>query len=216
MTPLLVLLAFIATFFQQSKACPEFLRHKTQIASPTFLESNGIPVHRCVQHEGEFMITFPFGYHSGYNLGFNCAESVNFALSSWIDIGRQAKPCKCITDSVTIDMDIFDPISSTIHDTNTVPSPSPRTKAVSTTNPIKKLKKTPTTFSIRLMQDTVSGDRIKGAPTHLGPCYCSHASFVLVSIRQISKRRKAGWLTDFVLNRYLKRISINYTMGNGL
>ncbi|SAM03995.1 hypothetical protein [Absidia glauca] len=144
------------TFFQQSKACPEFLRHKTQIASPTFLESNGIPVHRCVQHEGEFMITFPFGYHSGYNLGFNCAESVNFALSSWIDIGRQAKPCKCITDSVTIDMDIFDPISNTLddNDTDALPSPSPRATTVSTTDSPKKLKKTPTTISIRLMQDT--------------------------------------------------------------
>ncbi|SAM03731.1 hypothetical protein [Absidia glauca] len=101
------------TFFQQSRACPEFLRHKTQIASPHFLANNGIPVHRCVQHEGEFMITFPFGYHSGYNLGFNCAESVNFALSSWLDIGRQAKPCLCIADSVTIDMTLFDTIHST-------------------------------------------------------------------------------------------------------
>ncbi|KAI8339207.1 JmjC domain, hydroxylase-domain-containing protein [Chlamydoabsidia padenii] len=100
------------TFFQQSKSCPEFLRHKTQIASPHFLANNGIPVHRCVQHEGEFMITFPFGYHSGYNLGFNCAESINFALHSWLDIGRKAKHCQCISDSVTIDMTIFDAIDS--------------------------------------------------------------------------------------------------------
>ncbi|ORZ24061.1 JmjC domain, hydroxylase-domain-containing protein [Absidia repens] len=103
------------TFFQQSKACSEFLRHKTQIASPHFLANSGIPVHRCVQHEGEFMITFPFGYHSGYNLGFNCAESVNFALSSWLDIGRQAKSCKCISDSVTIDMTIFNAMDSSTH-----------------------------------------------------------------------------------------------------
>ncbi|CAO3594056.1 unnamed protein product [Absidia cylindrospora] len=103
------------TFFQQSKACSEFLRHKTQIASPHFLANSGIPVHRCVQHEGEFMITFPFGYHSGYNLGFNCAESVNFALSSWLDIGRRAKSCKCISDSVTIDMTIFDAMDSNTH-----------------------------------------------------------------------------------------------------
>ncbi|ORX54139.1 JmjC-domain-containing protein [Hesseltinella vesiculosa] len=96
------------TFFQQSKACPEFLRHKTHLASPSYLANNGIPVHRCVQHQGEFMITFPFGYHSGYNLGLNCAESVNFALKSWVDIGRQAKACHCITDSVVIDMSVFD------------------------------------------------------------------------------------------------------------
>ncbi|KAI8068443.1 JmjC domain, hydroxylase-domain-containing protein [Gongronella butleri] len=99
------------TFFQQSKKCPEFLRHKTHLASPSFLANNGVPVHRCVQHEGEFMITFPFGYHSGYNLGFNCAESVNFALSSWVDIGKRAKACHCISDSVTIDMSIFDELA---------------------------------------------------------------------------------------------------------
>ncbi|ORZ14224.1 JmjC domain, hydroxylase-domain-containing protein [Absidia repens] len=151
------------TFFQQSKACPEFLRHKTQIASPSFLANNGIPVHRCVQHEGEFMITFPFGYHSGYNLGFNCAESVNFALSSWLDIGRQAKPCKCITDSVTIDMAIFDAISSTSssldrHQRSTPspsPSPSSSPRTSTTTNAtMKKKRKSPNTISIRMMQDT--------------------------------------------------------------
>ncbi|KAK9761290.1 hypothetical protein K7432_013920 [Basidiobolus ranarum] len=55
------------------------------------------------------MITFPHGYHSGYNLGYNCAESVNFALENWVEIGKKAKPCKCIGDAVTIDVaSIFD------------------------------------------------------------------------------------------------------------
>lgn len=95
-------------FSQDYQKCKEFLRHKTFIVSPTILANNGIPVQRCVQHQGEFMITFPYGYHAGYNLGFNCAESVNFALDSWLSIGKIAKSCQCINDSVNIDVTIFE------------------------------------------------------------------------------------------------------------
>jgi hypothetical protein len=51
-----------------------------------------------VQQCGEFVVTFPRGYHAGFNLGLNCAESVNFALESWLDIGRRAKACECVSD----------------------------------------------------------------------------------------------------------------------
>ncbi|KAI9281876.1 JmjC domain, hydroxylase-domain-containing protein [Sporodiniella umbellata] len=91
-------------FYLQYKECHEFLRHKTYIISPRVLEENHIPVSRCVQQPGELMITFPYGYHSGYNLDFNCAESVNFALKSWIPIGRTANPCTCFHDTVMIDV----------------------------------------------------------------------------------------------------------------
>src|SRR5271169_6962007 len=92
-------------FPNDHKGCPQFMRHKTFLASPSTLESKGIKVNRLVHHQGEFVITFPFGYHSGYNLGYNCAESVNFATEEWLDIGRKARKCNCAEDSVNINID---------------------------------------------------------------------------------------------------------------
>ena len=37
------------------------------------------------------MVTFPYGYHAGFNLGFNIAESTNFASERWIEFGKRAK-----------------------------------------------------------------------------------------------------------------------------
>ncbi|KAL7753082.1 hypothetical protein RI367_001534 [Sorochytrium milnesiophthora] len=85
------------------RKCSEFLRHKTFHFSPRTLAMQGITVNKLVQEKGEFVITFPKGYHAGYNLGFNCAESVNFATKRWIDIGKAAKSCRCVTDSVVLD-----------------------------------------------------------------------------------------------------------------
>lgn len=89
-----------------AKNCDQFLRHKTYLVSPSLLKSQyGITVNRLVHYEGEFVITYPYGYHSGYNLGYNCAESVNFATEKWLDYGRVAKKCHCEADSVWIDVD---------------------------------------------------------------------------------------------------------------
>ncbi|KAI0641835.1 hypothetical protein C8Q79DRAFT_299359 [Trametes meyenii] len=87
------------------KNCSQFLRHKSYLASPTLLSKSSCKPNYLVQRQGEFVITFPRGYHAGFNLGFNCAESVNFALESWIDIGRKAKACGCVNFSVRIDVD---------------------------------------------------------------------------------------------------------------
>ena len=73
--------------------------------SPSRLRSAGIRCNMLVHRQGEFVITYPKGYHAGFNMGFNCAESVNFALDSWIDYGRKAKHCQCVRDSVHIDVD---------------------------------------------------------------------------------------------------------------
>ena len=68
--------------------CGQFLRHKMSLISPAHLVANGIPVYTTVHREGEFMITFPKAFHSGWNHGFNCAESTNFASERWIDYGK--------------------------------------------------------------------------------------------------------------------------------
>ncbi|KAH8105461.1 JmjC-domain-containing protein [Cristinia sonorae] len=85
--------------------CPQFLRHKSFLASPTVLGQSSCRPNTLVQRQGEFVITYPKGYHAGFNLGFNCAESVNFALDSWLDLGRKAKICTCVNYSVRIDVD---------------------------------------------------------------------------------------------------------------
>ncbi|KAI0028527.1 JmjC domain, hydroxylase-domain-containing protein [Vararia minispora EC-137] len=92
-------------FPEGPNTCSQFLRHKAFLASPTVLAKASCRPNTLVQHAGEFVITYPRGYHAGFNLGFNCAESVNFALDSWLDLGRKAKYCTCIGDSVRIDVD---------------------------------------------------------------------------------------------------------------
>lgn len=93
-------------FFPSDKnGCPQFLRHKSYLASPTALKSASVKPNILVQQAGEFVITYPRGYHAGFNTGLNCAESVNFALDSWLDLGRKARFCRCVSDSVRIDVD---------------------------------------------------------------------------------------------------------------
>lgn len=97
-----------ASFFPHAdKECKAFLRHKTTLISPQILKKYSIPFSRCTQEKGEFMITFPFSYHSGYNHGFNIAEATNFALEYWIDFGKWASKCNCTDECVKISMQTF-------------------------------------------------------------------------------------------------------------
>ncbi|KAK3672850.1 hypothetical protein LTR78_007203 [Recurvomyces mirabilis] len=90
---------------QDAKNCDQFLRHKTYLISPDVLQKQyGVKVNKLVHYEGEFVITYPYGYHSGFNLGYNCAESVNFATESWLDYGRIARKCNCEADNVWVDV----------------------------------------------------------------------------------------------------------------
>ncbi|XP_048352897.1 lysine-specific demethylase 4A [Sphaerodactylus townsendi] len=95
-------------FFPGSaQSCEAFLRHKMTLISPSILKKYGIPFDKVTQEAGEFMITFPYGYHAGFNHGFNCAESTNFATLRWIEYGKQSILCSCRKDMVKISMDVF-------------------------------------------------------------------------------------------------------------
>ncbi|PON63624.1 FY-rich [Parasponia andersonii] len=69
---------------------PDLLNELVTQLSPSVLKSEGVPVYRAIQHSGEFVLTFPRAYHSGFNCGFNCAEAVNVAPVDWLVHGQNA------------------------------------------------------------------------------------------------------------------------------
>ncbi|XP_058805432.1 lysine-specific demethylase 4A-like [Phymastichus coffea] len=95
-------------FFPSSyQSCSAFLRHKMSLISPPVLKQYSIPHDKITQEAGEIMITFPYGYHAGFNHGFNCAESTNFATPRWVEYGKRATQCTCSSDMVKISMKTF-------------------------------------------------------------------------------------------------------------
>ncbi|CED84781.1 DNA damage-responsive repressor GIS1/RPH1, jumonji superfamily [Phaffia rhodozyma] len=92
-------------FPSDHNGCDQFLRHKSFTASPSRLALDSCQPNVLVQHQHEYVFTYPKGYHAGFNMGFNCAESINFAMESWVELGRRAKVCQCVSDSVKIDVD---------------------------------------------------------------------------------------------------------------
>ena len=72
------------------EAHPDLCYYKTSIFSPQVLAANNVPVYRAVHEAGTFMITTPGAYHTGFNTGFNVAESTNFAFADWLPVGARA------------------------------------------------------------------------------------------------------------------------------
>lgn len=66
------------------------LNQKTTVLSPAVLLSAGVPCCRLVQNPGEFVITFPGAYHSGFSHGFNCGEATNIATPLWLQVAKEA------------------------------------------------------------------------------------------------------------------------------
>eukprot|EP00873_Tetraselmis_striata_P015254 jgi/Tetstr1/435518/TSEL_024422.t1 len=91
--------------------CKGFMRHKDLMFSPSMLRTHNVPFMQAKQEEGEFVVLNAGAYHAGFNMGFNCAEAINFALPEWLPHGCAAVPCKCqaLSDAVRIDMRLWCP-----------------------------------------------------------------------------------------------------------
>ncbi|XP_010528755.1 PREDICTED: putative lysine-specific demethylase JMJ16 isoform X2 [Tarenaya hassleriana] len=74
---------------------PDLLHKLVTQLSPSILKASGVPVYRCIQSAGEFVLTFPRAYHAGFNCGFNCAEAVNVAPVDWLSHGQIATELYC-------------------------------------------------------------------------------------------------------------------------
>ncbi|KAL3512630.1 hypothetical protein ACH5RR_025347 [Cinchona calisaya] len=66
------------------------LGEKTTVMSPEVLIDAGVPCCRLVQNAGEFVVTFPRAYHSGFSHGFNCGEAANIATPEWLTVAKDA------------------------------------------------------------------------------------------------------------------------------
>jgi len=112
---------------------PDLLHQLVTIMNPNILMSHGVPVSvasmrvrsknkkfsfidsgvsdwqvvRTNQCAGEFVITFPRAYHSGFNQGYNFAEAVNFCTADWVCLLASSQTQdrhfqECITKMVSI------------------------------------------------------------------------------------------------------------------
>lgn len=68
---------------------PDILFQIVTMMSPKRLTQYGVPVYAATQEPGQFIVTFPQAYHCGFNMGFNCAEAVNFAPADWLSYGAR-------------------------------------------------------------------------------------------------------------------------------
>jgi len=69
---------------------PDLLHHITTQFSPRLLQNANVPICKLLQHEGEYVVTFPRAFHGGFSMGPNIGEAVNFATHDWISHGSDA------------------------------------------------------------------------------------------------------------------------------
>ncbi|SCU85283.1 LAME_0D00782g1_1 [Lachancea meyersii CBS 8951] len=71
---------------------PDLLHQLVTLIAPydkRFQDAN-ISCYKAVQYPGEYIVTFPKCYHSGFNTGYNFNEAVNFTLDLWLPYGVEA------------------------------------------------------------------------------------------------------------------------------
>ena len=96
-------------FPEMTATCFNLLRHKAVMIGPKLLKAHGIPVNKLVHEQGTIMVVFPHAYHSGFNHGFNMAETLNFAIPRWVEYGKRFRGCLCSLQkrTVQVNMDKF-------------------------------------------------------------------------------------------------------------
>ncbi|KAI7861114.1 PLU-1-like protein-domain-containing protein [Circinella umbellata] len=78
--------AAVPELFEQQ---PDLLFQLVTMLSPGRLLKDNVDVYAVDQRPGQFVVTFPKAYHSGFNHGFNFCEAVNFAPMEWVDFGLE-------------------------------------------------------------------------------------------------------------------------------
>ncbi|KAK2496853.1 LOW QUALITY PROTEIN: hypothetical protein MC885_002242 [Smutsia gigantea] len=88
-------------FLASTCGCEAFLWHKAALLSPTVLRDHGIPFRVVTQEASVFIVTFPYGYPSGFHHGFHgaeaihCTEAIHGAMPHWVALGPTAAQCSC-------------------------------------------------------------------------------------------------------------------------
>lgn len=78
--------AAVPELFEQQ---PDLLFQLVTMLSPGRLLKENVQVYAVDQRPGQFVVTFPKAYHSGFNHGFNFCEAVNFAPPEWVEYGLE-------------------------------------------------------------------------------------------------------------------------------
>lgn len=88
--------AAMRSFFSESSSeQPELQNGLVKQLPPSTLKSQGIPVFRCIQSPGEFVLVLPGAYHSGFDCGFNFSETACVAPLDWLPHGQEAVELYC-------------------------------------------------------------------------------------------------------------------------